>query len=83
MKVSTKFQINPSTNGREKCTQSDIGTDQPIDGPTDRPTDRRTDGRTDGRMEKVFYRGAMLAPKKSFYSYMMDLQYKVMNGALL
>jgi hypothetical protein len=26
MKVSTKFQINPSTNGWEKCTQSDMGT---------------------------------------------------------
>jgi hypothetical protein len=36
MKVSTKFQINPSTNGLEKCTQSDMGTD----GRTDEPTNR-------------------------------------------
>jgi hypothetical protein len=27
VKVSTKFQINPSTDGWEKSTQSDMGTD--------------------------------------------------------
>jgi hypothetical protein len=33
-KVSTKFQINPSTNGFEKCIQGDMGSfgDQPTDG---------------------------------------------------
>jgi hypothetical protein len=44
MKVSTKFQINPSSNGSEKCTQSDMGTDG--------PTDRRTN--------IVSYRGACI-----------------------
>jgi hypothetical protein len=46
IKVSTKFHLNPSTNGWEKCTQSDMGTDHP----TNRPTIQRTD--------EVFYRGA-------------------------
>jgi hypothetical protein len=38
MKVFTKFQINASTNGWEKCIQNDMGTDQP----TDRSTDQWT-----------------------------------------
>jgi hypothetical protein len=49
MKVSTKFQINPSTNGWEKCIQSDMGMDH--------PTIHRTD--------KVFYRGACWRLKNS------------------
>jgi hypothetical protein len=36
MKVSTKFQINPSTNGCENYIQSDMGTDAPTDRPTDK-----------------------------------------------
>jgi hypothetical protein len=47
VKGSTKFQINLSTNGWEKGTQSDMGTDAPTDGPTDRPTD------------EVSYKGAL------------------------
>jgi hypothetical protein len=46
MKVSTKFQINPSTNGFKKCTQSDMGMGRPTDQPKDRPTDRLTNQRT-------------------------------------
>jgi hypothetical protein len=46
MKVSTKFQNNPSINGLKKCTQNVVG------------MDRRMDHRTDGPTDEVFYRGA-------------------------
>jgi hypothetical protein len=44
MKVSTKFQINPSTNGWENYVQSDMGTHRPTDQPRNGRTDRQTDG---------------------------------------
>jgi hypothetical protein len=40
MKVFTKFQINPSPNGLEKCTHSVMGTDGRTDGQTDQLTKR-------------------------------------------
>jgi hypothetical protein len=70
VKVSTKFQINTSTNGLEKCTQSDMGMDGQTDGLTDGRTDGQMDRRTDGQTEQpinqrtsgptneVSYRGA-------------------------
>jgi hypothetical protein len=71
MKVSTKFPINPSTNGRENYIQNNMGTDGqtkkqtdgPADGPTDGPTNRPTDKPTDGPTDKVNYDGAILVSK--------------------